>query len=432
MMAPPDADHLSQLYRRVRAATELLAAPLSAEDQMVQSMPLASPTKWHLGHTSWYFETFVLAPYLTGHQPVFPQADRLWNSYYETVATPRDRTLRNTLSRPSLAEVLDYRHRVDQQVQRLCEGDPPAACRELLLLGVNHEEQHQELILTDIKHAFSLQPLRPSYLPPADARRPHVPEAIGRPPAQAWHSFAGGAVSIGDGGQGFAFDNERPRHQVLLGDFRLAHRLVTCAEYQEFMQDGGYRRPELWLSDGWAAARAGDWQAPLYWEETDGRFRHLTLAGMREVSDEEPVCHVSFYEAEAFARWAGARLPGEAEWEQAAALTTQDRANTVELGVLHPMAAPNSQGLQPVQLLGDVWEWTQSPYVAYPGYRRAEGALGEYNGKFMCNQLVLRGGSCVTPWRHLRASYRNFFPPDARWQFSGIRLAQDAVAPTRN
>jgi ergothioneine biosynthesis protein EgtB len=428
-MAALDLQDLAHLYGRVRAATEALAAPLSAEDQMVQSMPPASPTKWHLAHTSWYFETFVLGPHLAGYRPVFPQSDRLWNSYYETIAPPPERTLRSTLSRPSLAEVLDYRHQVDVAVRRLCELRPSPEAIELLVLGVNHEEQHQELILTDIKHAFWLQPLRPAYRS-VDVRRPQVPEAMGRAPAQRWHSVPGGVIAIGHEGPGFSFDNERPRHRVLQNDFHLAHRAVTCGEYQAFIDDGGYRRPELWLSDGWAAARAGGWQAPLYWEETDGDFRHLTLAGMREVAEDEPVCHVSYYEADAFARWAGARLPREAEWEHAAARSEHPKANLLELGTFHPMAAPQDDSLHPVQLLGDVWEWTQSPYVAYPGYRQAEGALGEYNGKFMSGQLVLRGGSCATPRRHVRVSYRNFFPPDARWQFSGIRLAKDDLAGT--
>jgi ergothioneine biosynthesis protein EgtB len=443
-MAPTDLQDLARLYSRVRAATEALAAPLSAEDQMVQSMALTSPTKWHLAHTSWYFETFVLVPHQPGYRPVFSQADRLWNSYYETIAPPPERTLRSTLSRPSLAEVLDYRHQVDAAVRRLCEGELSPAAVDLLVLGVNHEEQHQELILTDIKHAFALQPLRPAYQP-VDVRRSPVTAAIGHAPAQRWHSYAGGVVAIGHEGPGFSFDNECPRHRVLLEPFRLAHRAVTCGEYQAFIEDGGYRRPELWLSDGWAAARADGWSAPLYWEEnqeTESGFRHLTRAGMREVVEDEPVCHVSYFEADAYARWAGARLPREAEWEHAAA-GGHGKANLLELGILHPMAAPggddgDDDGAHPVQMLGDVWEWTQSPYVAYPGYRQAEGALGEYNGKFMSGQLVLRGGSCVTPQRHLRASYRNFFPPDARWQFTGIRLAQDghdeidATIPSRH
>jgi ergothioneine biosynthesis protein EgtB len=432
-MPSTDLQDLARLHGRVRAATEALAAPLSAEDQMVQSMPLASPTKWHLAHTSWYFETFVLAPYLPEHRPVFAggMSDRLWNSYYQTIAPPPERTLRSTLSRPSLAEVLDYRHQVDAAVRRLCEQPLSREAVDLLVLGVNHEEQHQELILTDIKHAFSLQPLRPGYLPAPDARRPQLPEMLGTAPRQRWHSYAGGVISIGHEGGGFSFDNECPRHRVLLEPFALAHRAVTCGEYLEFIDDGGYRRPELWLSDGWAAARAGGWQAPLYWEHDEGTgsgFRHLTLAGMRDVAEDEPVCHVSYFEADAFARWAGARLPREEEWEHAAAQAEHPKANLLEQGALHPMAAPAGDGAHPVQMLGDVWEWTQSAYLGYPGYRQAEGALGEYNGKFMSGQLVLRGGSCVTPRRHLRVSYRNFFPPDARWQFTGIRLARDEVA----
>ena len=424
-------DNLAHLYQRVRGATSALAAPLSAEDQMVQSMALTSPTKWHLAHTTWFFETFVLLPHVPGYRPVFADADKLFNSYYETLGAPPDRRLRGSLSRPSAAEITDYRRRVDEQVVAAL-ATRAQELSELIILGVNHEEQHQELILTDIKHAFSTNPLSPAY---QDARQ--LTGGDDSPPALSFIDFEGGTFSVGHSGESFAFDNERPAHQVLLSPFRLAQRLTTCGEYLAFMEDGGYRRPELWLSDGWQAARTAGWQAPLYWDVASGlkpgeRPRHLTLRGLEPVALAQPVTHVSYYEADAFARWAGGRLPREAEWERAAAsidVSRQiaDAANLLESGNLHPMPMKpdNSAPRRLAQMFGDVWEWTASPYVEYPGYRRPRGALGEYNAKFMCNQLVLRGGSCVTPRRHLRSSYRNFFPPDARWQFSGIRLARD-------
>jgi ergothioneine biosynthesis protein EgtB len=433
---------LARLYAQVRAATVRLAAPLAPEDQMVQSMSACSPTKWHLAHTTWFFDTFVLRPHAPGHRSPLPEADRLFNSYYESVAPPPDRTLRGTLSRPTLAEVHTYRQRIDEAMARLLATGVPPAVAALIELGVNHEEQHQELILTDIKHAFGVHPLLPSYRSP-----PPSPSSSPSPsPSPSWFSHPGGIAAIGRAPDtpGFSFDNETPRHRVVLQPFQLAGRLVTCGEYLAFMQDGGYRRPELWLSDGWQVLRGQGWRAPLYWEmEPDGGYRHLTLRGPRAVAPDEPVVHVSYYEADAYARWAGARLPREAEWEAAAA-DAPLAGNLLESDLLHPApatasaaapasttsAAPASAtssggGGGPLQLYGDAWEWTASPYVEYPGYRRPPGALGEYNGKFMCNQLVLRGGSCVTPRRHLRPSYRNFFAPDARWQFSGIRLCRD-------
>jgi ergothioneine biosynthesis protein EgtB len=418
----PSPELLVRLFSRVRAATVGLAAPLSPEDQLVQSMSACSPTKWHLAHTTWFFDTFVLGPHAPGHRSPLPAADRLFNSYYESVAPPPDRTLRGTLSRPTLAEVHDYRARVDEAVVRLLSAGASPEVAALLELGINHEEQHQELILTDIKHAFGIHPLRPAY------RLSPSPSASPPPSASPWHTYPGGVATIGraPAASGFSFDNERPRHQVVLQPFALSRRLVTCGEYLAFMQDGGYRRPELWLSDGWQLLRSQGWQAPLYWElEPDGGYRHLTLWGPRGVALDEPVVHVSYYEADAYARWAGARLPREAEWEVAAAGVPL-AGNLLESDLLHPApAASAGDGAHPLQLHGDAWEWTASPYVEYPGYRRPPGALGEYNGKFMCNQLVLRGGSCVTPRRHLRPTYRNFFPPDARWQFSGIRLGRD-------
>jgi ergothioneine biosynthesis protein EgtB len=443
---------LAELYQRVRRSTVALAAPLSVEDQMVQSMPNASPTKWHLAHTTWFFETFLLVPHRRGYRRVFAEADRLFNSYYESVGRPRDRAQRGTLSRPGAEEIVDFRRSVDDHILQLLgdlgDGSSAAAARirELIILGINHEEQHQELILTDIKHAFGHSPLRPAYQPRAiqGAGAGAAGVSAAGPAPLGWTSFEGGITFIGHSAErGFSFDNERPRHRVLVDGFALANRLVTCGEYLDFMRDGGYQRPELWLSDGWQAARLGDWQAPLYWHRPEGEgdsgYWHLTLRGEQAVRTDEPVVHVSYYEADAFARWAGARLPRETEWERAAAGPGESAqesaalpdlpgsANLLESGHLHPAPAPYAPGMTPVtQMIGDVWEWTQSPYVEYPGYRRPPGALGEYNGKFMCNQLILRGGSCVTPRRHLRASYRNFFPPDARWQFSGIRLAKDA------
>jgi ergothioneine biosynthesis protein EgtB len=420
-------------YRAVRSATEELCRPLGAEDCGVQSMPDASPTKWHLAHTSWFFETFVLAA--TSDYQVFHASFRaLFNSYYNGVGERHARPFRGLLSRPTLAEIYAYRRHVDAAMTPLLE-DPAtrAPVAALVVLGLQHEQQHQELILTDIKHAFWMSPLRPAYTPaPARARSssPHVAPL-------AWRERAGGVVEVGApvpgvAGDPFAFDNECPRHPALLQPHALASRLVTCGEYQAFMADGGYRRPELWLSDGWDAAHSAGWDAPLYWEQSDverGTWCHLTFAGMQPVAPADPVSHVSFYEADAYARWAGARLPTEFEWETAAlAAAPRDAAdNHLESGRLRPLpAAPGTLadgGM--AQLFGDVWEWTQSPYTPYPGFRPAVGALGEYNGKFMCNQIVLRGGSCLTPRSHVRASYRNFFGPAARWQMTGLRLARD-------
>ena len=417
---PLEAPALLERYALVRAASEALAAPLSPEDQCLQSCAFASPTKWHLAHTSWYFETFVLASIDPDYAPFHPRFGYLFNSYYHTVGTMHARPERGLLSRPSVAEVMDYRRHVDEAVRReLAAGRLDREHRGLLELGIHHEQQHQELILTDIKHAFSGNPLRPAYLAPRPRANP--------PPLPPLRFFEheGGLYETGHEGDGFAFDNERPRHPVHLAGFALASRPVSCGEYLAFMEDGGYQRPELWLSDGWDTVGREGWRAPAYWEREapDDAWELLTLHGPRRVYPDEPVTHVSFYEADAFARWADARLPGEAEWE-VAARGQPVAGNFVESGVLHPRTSePRPDGAS--QLFGDVWEWTASPYVAYPGYRAPRGPVGEYNGKFMCNQLVLRGGSCVTPRSHLRASYRNFFQPETRWQFSGIRLARD-------
>jgi ergothioneine biosynthesis protein EgtB len=416
---------LPDRFRAIRRATEDLARPLSAEDCGLQSMPEASPTKWHLAHTSWFFETFVLAN-AAGYRPFHPAYRALFNSYYNAVGDRHARPARGLLSRPSLDEVLVYRRHVDDAMLRALDGADAA----LVVLGLHHEQQHQELILTDIKHAFWMNPLRPSYAPAPVERV--VADTADSP--LAWHERAGGTVDIGApasdaSGEPFAFDNECPRHTQLLRPHALASRLVTCGEYRAFIADGGYQRPELWLSDGWEAVQAGGWTAPLYWEQREGEHWLLTLAGMRPVRAAEPVSHVSFYEADAYARWAEARLPTETEWEAAAAPAAPATAgvpNLLETGWLRPIpAAPATASDGIAQLFGDVWEWTQSPYMPYPGFRAADGAIGEYNGKFMCNQMVLRGGSCLTPRTHVRASYRNFFPPAARWQMSGIRLARD-------
>jgi ergothioneine biosynthesis protein EgtB len=414
----PLAHDLADRFRAVRAATERLAEPLSPEDATAQSMPDASPVKWHLAHTSWFFETFVLES-VPGHRPFDPSYRVLFNSYYHAVGEQHLRAERGLITRPGLAEVRAYRAHVDAACLALLARGAlsPAQC-EALELGLQHEQQHQELILTDLKHLLAKNPRQPVY-------RPRPPgDAPGAAPALAWHDHPPGLREIGHAGAGFAFDNEGPRHRVYVHAFALASRLVTNGEYLAFMADRGYERPELWLSDGWAAVCANGWRAPLYWRERDGAFRQFTLAGLREVAPAEPVTHVSAYEADAYARWAGARLPSEAEWEVVAA-GAEIAGNFVESGRLQPAPAAEA-GDDPLQLFGDVWEWTSSAYAPYPGYRPPPGALGEYNGKFMANQLVLRGGSCATALSHVRASYRNFFHPDARWQFSGIRLARDA------
>jgi ergothioneine biosynthesis protein EgtB len=415
---------LARRYSEVRVTTVRLAAPLSAEDQMLQSMPEASPTKWHLAHTTWFFETFLLTAHARDYRPLDERFRQLFNSYYKQLGEHPYRGARALMSRPSLDEVHAYRRGVDEAMLALIERADDQALA-LVELGLNHEQQHQELILTDIKHALWSSPLRPAYRP-----RP-----IDRPGDAAnlkWREFDGGIHKIGHAGQGFAFDNEGPRHEVLLRPFRIASRAVTNGEWLEFMADGGYRRPELWLSDGWDAVCAQPWEAPLYWERRDNEWRQYTMSGTLRVDESEPVCHVSYYEADAYARWAGARLPLEEEWEIAAE-RNPSRGAMMEDEVFHPFVArvfdPRARAAGPShtlqQIFGDVWEWTASPYVAYPGFHPAAGALGEYNGKFMCNQFVLRGGSCATPSDHIRATYRNFFPPQARWQFSGVRLASD-------
>jgi ergothioneine biosynthesis protein EgtB len=414
------SEDLERFYREVRSFTELLVSPLTSEDAVIQSMPEASPTKWHLAHTSWFFETFVLAQAVPGFRPYRPQFSYLFNSYYNAVGPRHCRPRRGLLSRPSLAEVRRYRRCVDEQILQLFDRRDAALeqVASILLLGLHHEQQHQELILTDIKHVFWSNPLRPSY---SESRAHWASDGV---PPLTWVHVPGGLVTVGDTGDAFAFDNERPAHRAYLEPFALASRPVTNGEYRAFMEDGGYERPELWLSDGWTAVNTHGWRAPLYWERRDDAWWSLTLAGMREVEELEPVCHVSYYEADAYARWAGARLPSEEEWETAAA-AAPIAGSFVESGALHPVPITRDENEPLLRLFGDVWEWTRSAYSAYPGYRALEGALGEYNGKFMCNQLVLRGGSCATPASHIRRTYRNFFVPETRWQFSGIRLAKD-------
>ena len=411
---------LAERYREVRRATECLCEPLVTEDYVVQSMPDASPTRWHLAHTTWFFETFVLKPTMPDYKPVDSLFEYLFNSYYNTVGDQFPRPQRGLLTRPTVDDVKRYRAHVDRHVLELLESERlgvevPTA---VITVGLHHEQQHQELMLTDLKHLFSRNPLHPVY------------REVGQLPVSGtqpltWHEQAEDLVEIGFHGGGFAYDNECPRHRVFVEAFELASRLVTCGEYLAFIEDGGYHRPAFWLSDGWKTVGGQGWQAPLYWENRDGHWMLFTLSGVREISEAEPVCHVSYYEADAYARWAGARLPTEAEWEVMAA----DRAiegNFVDDGYLHPVPDTTMPpGEMPAQLFGDVWEWAQSPYVQYPGYRQPGGALGEYNAKFMSNQMVLRGGSCATRRSHIRATYRNFLQPEARWQFSGIRLARD-------
>ncbi|MEO6023532.1 MAG: ergothioneine biosynthesis protein EgtB [Burkholderiales bacterium] len=411
---------LAQRYHAVRQSTEALTAPLSAEDCALQSMPDCSPVKWHLAHSSWFFETFVLDAAAPNYRHYDPAFRVLFNSYYQSVGKQYDRPRRALLTRPSLDEVKCYRGHVDEQMAPLLAHAErlPKATLAVIELGLNHEQQHQELMLTDLKHLFSFNPLHPAY------QQRSLTRAAPKMNALEWVDIDAGLIEIGHDGCDFAFDNEGPRHKVYLRPYRLASRLITNAEFLEFIAAGGYERPEFWLSDGWNKLRAEVWQHPLYWERKDSTWFCHTLNGFQALNGDEPVCHVSFYEADAYARYADARLPTEAEWEHAATAASQE-GNFVESGNLHP--APDTDSDKKLaQLFGDVWEWTASPYAPYPGFKPPAGALGEYNGKFMCNQMVLRGGSCVTPRAHIRPSYRNFFPPDARWQFSGIRLARDA------
>jgi ergothioneine biosynthesis protein EgtB len=414
---------LAARFKSVRRRTASLCDPLTPEDMMVQSCPEASPAKWHLAHTTWFFESFILSEFLPGYRLFNPDFLWLFNSYYESFSKIPEKHLRASFSRPGLDEILRYRKHVDTSIERLLESDLPAEVLGRIELGANHEEQHQELFLTDILHAFFTNPLRPVYR--EDRYHGAVRESEGA--RLDFQAFQGGLREVGHDGKDFRFDNESPRHRVWLEPYKLARRLVTCGEYADFMADGGYNRAELWLSDGWAVVRDNGWQAPMYWSQEGGQWAVFTLRGAKRLEElaDAPVGHVSFYEADAFARWAGCRLPTEFEWE-AAAQGAPIEGNLLDSRNLRPIpaAADSPQSQRRTQLFGDCWEWTASSYLGYPGFKPLAGSLGEYNGKFMSGQMVLRGGSCVTPFSHIRATYRNFFAPQTRWQFSGIRLAR--------
>lgn len=413
-------------YRDVRQLTRTICEPLETEDYVVQSMPDASPTRWHLAHTTWFFETFLLKPHLDGYLPSSESFEFLFNSYYNSVGKPYPRDKRGLLTRPTVDQVWQYRDAVDGAVTQLFaeEVSPRSDIAKLLELGLHHEQQHQELMLTDLKHMLSCNPLHPRYKPRQPVLEVHPGLAVDAASASVgWAEYEGGKHLFGYDGEGFHFDNEVPRFEQLVQDFELQDRLVTNREYLEFVQGRGYERPEHWLSMGWAAVEASSWTAPLYWLDLNGDWHEFTLHGLKKLDLDAPVSHVSYFEADAFARWSGSRLPTEFEWERVAS-ELSPCGNFAETQIFHPVCADTSVDLHPRQMFGDVWEWTSSQYSAYPGYRPPPGALGEYNGKFMCNQFVLRGGSCATSESHIRSSYRNFFPPQARWQFTGIRLAR--------
>ncbi len=425
-----DRESVVDRYRRVRALTEALAEPLHAEDQVVQSMPDVSPTKWHRAHTSWFFETFVLDRSPSGYRPFHPGFAYLFNSYYEGAGPRHARSQRGLITRPTVADVTEYRAHVDAAMSAFITGVRDDVWRELaplVDLGLHHEQQHQELLLMDIKHVLAANPLDPPYRVASSPPGEQFPSA--------WVECDGGLVEVGhdtaDPGAGFSFDNEGPRHTVYLEPYRIADRLVTAGEWSAFIDDGGYERPDLWLSDGWHAAQEGRWRAPLYWRHDEGEWTVFTLSGRRRVEPSEPVVHVSHYEADAYARWAGARLPTEHEWEHAVETLPVDghflpeSPSAISSARLHPTAAPTAAGGAALrQAFGDTWEWTSSAYLPYPRFQPAAGAVGEYNGKFMSGQMVLRGGACVTPACHVRPTYRNFFPPASRWLFGGLRLAE--------
>ncbi len=411
-------------YKKVRQFTHTLAEPLEIEDYVVQSMPDVSPTKWHLAHTSWFFETFVLSKALTEYKSPNPQYAYLFNSYYVQAGERHYRPKRGLITRPTVEETYNYRNHVDESMLQFMENADREEWMELgpvIEIGIHHEQQHQELIVTDIKHVLSENPLHPKYIDNKKSGK-----ASENPKELSWIGFEEGLFDIGNQGGGFGYDNEFPEHKVYLAPYMLASRLITNAEYIEFMEDGGYETPEIWLSEGWATVEENNWKAPLYWKKHNGEWMQFTLSGLRPVEPDEPVTHVSYFEADAFARWAGSRLPTESEWEVAAS-NLEIEGNFADNLNFHPIGLDaGSNGGVLKQMYGDVWEWTQSSYSAYPGYKTPPGALGEYNGKFMCNQMVLRGGSCATSKSHIRKTYRNFFPTNARWQFMGIRLAKDS------
>ena len=427
MMTRPE---VSRYFMRVRRVTEEICQPLSHEDQVPQPILDVSPPKWHMGHTSWFFEAVFLDEYIAGYKPFHPNYAFVFNSYYDSFGVRVERPLRGTLSRPTVEEILEYRNYIDRRMCELIDTIEDAAWsefRDLIVLALNHEQQHQELLVTDIKYILACNPLLPVYrddLQISDAAsQPNLPES-------AYLEFEGGLYEIGRRGEGFHYDNEGPLHKVHLNDFRLGNRLVTNGDYLEFVEDGGYTDFRHWLSDAWMTVQAENWEAPLYWKNRDGEWYEFTLGGLKKLNPNLPVSHVSYFEADAFAQWTRKRLATEDEWEVAARLSRLESngANFFDSKNFHPIplsqeAAGDSESLH--QMLGDVWEWTGSAYLPYPGYRRVQGPLGEYNGKFMVNQMVLRGGSCATSEDHIRITYRNFFKPDKRWQFNGLRLAED-------
>jgi ergothioneine biosynthesis protein EgtB len=421
------AESLLARFREVRNFTARLAGNLAPEDCVVQSMPDVSPTKWHLAHTTWFFETFILKKWMPGYRDAVPEYAYLFNSYYNAAGAMHRRDLRGLISRPTVEQAKTYRVSVDSDIDELVSNADEKLFREIepiLTLGIHHEQQHQELLITDIKHVFAQNPLYPVFRQ-GGTRFPSAFSRAGTSRSAQFLEFDEATVEIGHDGDGFSYDNEGPRHRALVLPFALADRLITNHEYLQFMADNGYSRSELWLSLGWTTVNEQNWHAPLYWTERDGEWWNFTLSGLRKIDPNEPVTHLSYFEADAYANWAGARLPTEFEWERAAAKIDID-GNFVETERFHPEALHQSprEG-QLAQMFGDVWEWTRSSYSPYPGYRAEPGALGEYNGKFMCNQYVLRGGSCATSRTHIRKTYRNFFQPEKRWQFTGIRLARD-------
>ncbi len=411
---------LLQQYKQIRGFSKKIVSPLEIEDYVIQAIPDVSPPKWHLAHTTWFFETFILVPYLEGFKRFNDTYDYLFNSYYETHGRPYPRHARGLLARPSVNEIFQYRDYVDEQMTSLlerCDAETYDQIQPLLEIGMQHEQQHQELLVTDIKYNFSINPLKPVYQHPVSTVKTAVPTL-------EWVRFDEGIVETGHSDDGFSFDNERPIHKSWLDRFALANRPVTNGEYISFMENGGYEKPEYWLSEGWSIVKEEQWKAPLYWEQKDGEWYSFTLSGVQKVVEDELVTHISFYEADAFARWAGYRLPTEMEWEHAMK-NQRIEGNFADQGHYHPTAEYSEENNQMMKTFGDVWEWTSSPYVPYPKSKPLEGTLGEYNAKFMCNQMVLRGGSCATHSTHMRLTYRNFFHPDKRWQFSGLRLAKD-------